>query len=239
MATKKQRGRAFQEALDLARGVGDEVTVAQSLCALAASARRSGDLDRAGALVREALTLQTDMGAKLGIAGSLEELAALRAEQADHETAALLLGCTAGLREEIGAPMPPWHVAERDRLMQLIAAAVGADVRDRAMTKAQPMGPEDSVVSGILHLARAVPRIHLDDPGGHLLQGDRPLVCDRRPTNASSHCIRVRKRFLNPVRNVRCTNAQISHPTNPATRIPLKLTTARNRATVAMLPRSR
>ena len=45
--------------------------------------------------------------------------------------------------------------------------------------------------------------------------------------------------FLNPVMNVRWTNSHISHPRNPATRIPLKLTTARKRETIAMLPRSR
>ena len=45
--------------------------------------------------------------------------------------------------------------------------------------------------------------------------------------------------FLNPVMNARCTNSHINHPRKPATRIPLKLTTARKREMVAMLPRSR
>ena len=45
--------------------------------------------------------------------------------------------------------------------------------------------------------------------------------------------------FLKPVMNARWTNSHISHPRNPATRIPLKLTTARKRETIAMLPRSR
>ena len=59
------------------------------------------------------------------------------------------------------------------------------------------------------------------------------------PTNAVSHLTSAIQRFLKPVRNVRWTNAHISQPMKPPTLMPLKLTIARKREIVAMLPRSR
>ena len=49
----------------------------------------------------------------------------------------------------------------------------------------------------------------------------------------------VARRFLKPVMNARWTNSHAIQPRKPERRMPLKLTTARNREMVAMLPRSR
>jgi hypothetical protein len=75
--------------------------------------------------VEESLAINRDPGDKWGIAQNLERLAAVAVAQAQSERAARLFGAAEGLREAMGAPLPPADRAEHDRSVAAIRTALG------------------------------------------------------------------------------------------------------------------
>ena len=94
--------------------------MATSLIGLGYGTRQQGDDERARALYKEGLALSRELGDKKKIADCIEGLAGVAGAQGSAEQAVRLLGVVEGLREGIGAPLPP---AGRARYEQTIAGA--------------------------------------------------------------------------------------------------------------------
>jgi predicted ATPase/DNA-binding CsgD family transcriptional regulator len=110
----------LEEALVLQRELGDPVASVMTLQNVGAVAQARGDLPGAAALMRESLELAIGQGNKRAIASALESLAVVAAGCRRGTQAARLFGAAAGLREVIGAPIPP---AQRERREHNFAAA--------------------------------------------------------------------------------------------------------------------
>jgi predicted ATPase/class 3 adenylate cyclase/DNA-binding XRE family transcriptional regulator len=110
----------YQEAMTLFQELGDQLGVAVALTNLGSVACRMGDYWQAQRWFRDALILRRDLGDTQGVATCLEGLAGLLCDQGSVEQAVCLLGAAEGLRDAIGAPLPP---AERLQYDQIVATA--------------------------------------------------------------------------------------------------------------------
>ncbi|MCB0215338.1 MAG: tetratricopeptide repeat protein [Caldilineae bacterium] len=142
-----QRARAqerFETSLRLAREIGDKRGIADALRNLGWLAADAEDTAQAFILHSEALERYAEMGDKLGIAEGLAGVAGAIAERMPAR-AARLLGAATGLRETIGAPLPPGQqdrlAEELERLRALLGAReAGEAAREgRRMTVAEAM----------------------------------------------------------------------------------------------------
>jgi hypothetical protein len=70
-------------------------------------ARMEGDCPGARTWYRESLLLLREFGNVLDVVHTLEHVSHLAVMEEDWEQAAILLGATQGVRERIGAPLPP------------------------------------------------------------------------------------------------------------------------------------
>ena len=101
--------------------------------------RTLGEFGGAFELILEGLNLFRILGHKLGIANALEELGAVSAFRGDGLQATMLFSTAHGLREGMGAPLPPvdrttYHSAVevgRTQLGETGFAAIWADASTR------------------------------------------------------------------------------------------------------------
>ena len=104
----------FEESLAVAREFNDTLSAGLALCELATVARQVGELLVAIALVEESLRT-LDPREKFGIVACLHALAMVASEEGAAERAAILFGASHRLREEIGAPIPPFERDDYDQ----------------------------------------------------------------------------------------------------------------------------
>jgi tetratricopeptide (TPR) repeat protein len=94
---------ALTRSADLARNIGDKLTLSYALRHLGIAAHQSGQLDRARALLEESTTLRRDLGFDAGVAANLVGLIYLAAAQNRHADAQTLADEATALAESAGA----------------------------------------------------------------------------------------------------------------------------------------
>ena len=134
-----------EEGLTLFRSTGDRRGVANALNSLGDVARDRGDLAEAWARYQESLAVNREVGSQAALAVSLEGLGSVAVAQGQLARAARLLAAAQGLRQHIGAPLPPSRHPEVERSWS--AARVGlklpaytaAEAEGQAMTLEQAL----------------------------------------------------------------------------------------------------
>jgi tetratricopeptide (TPR) repeat protein len=134
----------FEESLALAREFNDGMSAGLALCELAIVARQQGDLDGATALLEQALET-FDPREKFGIVACLHGLGMVAGQRGDPERAATLFGAAHKLREELGAPIPPFERDEYQMETQQVQAALGEQEFVRLSTSGRGMTLEEAV----------------------------------------------------------------------------------------------
>ena len=116
----------LEEALRISRRLGFQEGVAWSLHELAVLARVSRRTEAdPPSMLRDALLVHEQLGDRWRIASVLEEIAGFALEREDDHLAARLLGCAEALREQIGAPIPPVELADREAAMARLRRRLG------------------------------------------------------------------------------------------------------------------
>jgi len=116
----------YERSLGVFREIGDRGGVATALTDLARLARQAGDVEGARERCREALTLG-EIGSHRAVARLLEELAALAAAAGQPQRALVLFAAAAGLRAQLGWPVPASERARSEGLIEEQRAALGND----------------------------------------------------------------------------------------------------------------
>lgn len=139
------RARAlFEESLALAREFNDGMSAGLALCELAIVARQLGDLEGAKALLEEALAT-FDPREKFGVVACLHGMAMVASQQGDAERAATLFGASHRIREELGAPIPPFERDEYDQEIKRVQSALGEAEFVRLTAEGRGLPLEDAV----------------------------------------------------------------------------------------------
>ncbi|MFN8490771.1 MAG: tetratricopeptide repeat protein [Caldilineaceae bacterium] len=102
-----QAATSFTESLRLFRQLGETGAIADALCCMGQLAVNQGDPLRATVLLRESLALLRTLGDTENISDCLKILALSAMSQGSLTRAVRLLAAAVGVREAIGAPMPP------------------------------------------------------------------------------------------------------------------------------------
>jgi len=151
--------RLHEEALAIRRELGDRWGIANSLLNLGTTAFDQQDYASATAQLIESLSMSRDLGDRVGIVGSLEALAALAFVTRRVEAGARLCGHATRLRDDIGAPLPPWERVRYDRQVAAGRASLGDDVAfDRALHEGRAMTLEQAIESALPLLMTPVAR---------------------------------------------------------------------------------
>jgi hypothetical protein len=95
-----------------------------------------GDPERAERSLRESLTVHKDLGDMGRVASVLEALAETAGARKRFGLSARLFGAAEGLRETIGAPVPPCERPEHDRVLAAVRTHVGEEELSRLRAKA-------------------------------------------------------------------------------------------------------
>ncbi|MDQ2827502.1 MAG: tetratricopeptide repeat protein [Chloroflexota bacterium] len=114
-----------QESLALWKTLDDTHELAVVFSRLGNIARSQGALEQARALYSESLILLRRIGDKRAMADCLEGVAGVAAAQAQPLRAARLFGAAAGLREAIGAPLPPGKQSAYGQDTATVSGALG------------------------------------------------------------------------------------------------------------------
>ena len=107
----------LEESLMIRRQLGDKAGLALSLNTLADVVLDEGKFTDARPLLDESLAINRELGDQTAIAYLLEDYAGLAAAEARPEKALKLASFADGLRESIGAPLPPSEQARVDRMI--------------------------------------------------------------------------------------------------------------------------
>ena len=134
----------FEESLALAREFNDGMSAGLALCELAIVARQQEDLGAATALLEQALET-FDPREKFGIVACLHGLGMVAAQQGNAERAATLFGAAHKLREELGAPIPPFERDEYQMETQQVQTALGEEEFVRLSAHGRGMTPDEAV----------------------------------------------------------------------------------------------
>ncbi len=132
------------EGLALARDISVTRVLGQALHAAGTVARVGGD-DRAADLYDESLALYQRLGNKAGVAACLEGLAYLAADGDSPERAARLFAAAGGVRDAIGAPLPPVDRPDHDRAVAEARAPLGDDGFADAWAAGQSLSLEQAI----------------------------------------------------------------------------------------------
>ncbi|MDQ3412350.1 MAG: response regulator transcription factor, partial [Chloroflexota bacterium] len=111
--------------------------------AIALTAR--GEEARALAAYQESITLLWKEGDRWGIMYGLTWMLGLALEHAPAERVARLIGAFDALREEIGHPLPPRHVALHERVIATARAALGPLEFDAVQAAGRALTLEDAI----------------------------------------------------------------------------------------------
>jgi predicted ATPase len=135
----------FEQALE-ARGRHLR-TVGTAICLLNLGevSRKEGEWAAARAFLREALAILAELGAAFDIALGLEGLAEVALAAGERERAARLAGAAEALYEAVGAPLPTWEQADRDRFVARLRAELEAGALEREWGWGRAMGLEAAV----------------------------------------------------------------------------------------------
>src|SRR5207244_3133122 len=115
----------FEESLSRARGVDDPWAAARAMASQSTLADHRNQGHLAGALARDALALQLQIGDQLGAVESLERLASIAIHDDEMRRGARLLGAAIALREQLGAPLPPWRRRGQREVEEVARHALG------------------------------------------------------------------------------------------------------------------
>jgi predicted ATPase/DNA-binding CsgD family transcriptional regulator len=137
--------RLAEEALVLRRQIGERYLLGQSLDLVGQVATAEGHYAEARAALRESLQLNQDLGNRAGIADSLECIAELAATETQPERAVQLAGAAAGIREEVGAPLPPLARAMLDKWLVPLRQVLGAETTTLAWDAGRGMAAEQAL----------------------------------------------------------------------------------------------
>lgn len=141
-----------EESLTFRRELGDRQGIAGSLSNLGDVAFDQGDYSRARALHMESLAIQRELGDRWGIAYSLEGLSSVMAGLNDPAHAARLWGTAERLREEIGAPLPPFDRLRYDQRVAAARTAIGAEDFNRTWQEGRAMTVEQAIALALKNL---------------------------------------------------------------------------------------
>jgi predicted ATPase len=114
-----------EQTLMMFRELGGKRDIAYTLNNLAEVAFHQGEHVWAGTLFRQSIAMKQELGDRYGIAYTLERMAALSNREKRPERAAKLLGAAQGLRESIGALIPPALREEYEREVATVHEALG------------------------------------------------------------------------------------------------------------------
>jgi predicted ATPase len=134
-----------REAHAMFQECGDKSAIAWSLSDLGRAVGDQGDLAAARQLLEESLAIFRTQGKKGGIGRVLERLAAVAVAQAEPERAARLFGSAEGLREAMGAPLPPAERAEHERSVAAVRTSLGEETFATAWAAGRAMPMEEAV----------------------------------------------------------------------------------------------
>jgi tetratricopeptide (TPR) repeat protein len=117
-----------EEAAQQAQLLGDKFSRAGALGRMQSIARLQGDHVRAAAAARERLQLNREFGNRGAAAEDLVSLAWVAHTRGDSASGARLLGASKGLRDALGAPVPPHQSVEYEREIAAVRAALGEEL---------------------------------------------------------------------------------------------------------------
>lgn len=112
-------------------------------------ARERAEPERALDLLGQSIALRPGLGRRLGTAGCLDEVAAVLAGASSRpevlDAAARLLGAAQGLRDEVGAELPPVRQRPHAEVLERIREALGDDAFRQAWKAGLVMTADDAV----------------------------------------------------------------------------------------------
>jgi predicted ATPase/class 3 adenylate cyclase/Tfp pilus assembly protein PilF len=123
--------RLYDQSLEVAAATGWKRLLWGPMLGLAIVARQRREPQRALELLRQSIALRPGLGRRLGTAGCLDEIAAVLATSSSPssagvlETAARLLGAARGLREEVGAELPPVRRGPHEAVLASVREQLG------------------------------------------------------------------------------------------------------------------
>jgi len=129
----------YEESLAIQREMGDRRGIAHQLDSLGEVACLQGDYALANSCHKEGLAIVRELGVRRGIAYALEGLARVAATEGRAERALRLAGAAAGLRQAIGAPLPPEEQEQHQRTLQKAVWALGEQASKAAWGEGQTM----------------------------------------------------------------------------------------------------
>lgn len=118
-------GRHLDAAAAAARAARDGATLAHVLVHRARVAQAAGDGQGAAACYAEAAAAAGELAADSVTAEWMEGVAAALADRGEAEVGARLIGAAAGLRDAIGAPVPPHERPSHDADVAAVRSALG------------------------------------------------------------------------------------------------------------------
>jgi tetratricopeptide (TPR) repeat protein len=149
----------FEESLAVAREFNDTLSAGLALCELATVARQMGELLVATAFVDESLRT-LDPREKFGIVACLHALGMIAGQEGAPERAAILFGVSHKLREEIGAPIPPFEQDEYEKEALRVRTQLG----ESEFTRLLGEGGSLSVDAAIAYASQKSPSLAADNP---------------------------------------------------------------------------
>ena len=134
----------LRESLAIRRQIGDRAGLALSLNTLADVMLDIGDHAAARPLLDEALAINRELGDQTALAYLIEDYAGIAAAEARAERSLELAGFAAGLREAVGAPLPPGEQARVDRMVAPARSSLG-DAADAVWEQGRTIGLEQAI----------------------------------------------------------------------------------------------
>jgi predicted ATPase/DNA-binding CsgD family transcriptional regulator len=125
----------LMQGLALSQELADRWNVAKALYGLGDAARTAGDLGLAASRYDDGLTLTVEYGFPWFTALFLERLAGLCIDGGGSEQAAELFGAAETVRQEIGAPMPPYFGAIYDADLSALRGRLEAPAIETAWAR--------------------------------------------------------------------------------------------------------
>lgn len=141
----EQAEKAAAKAANLYEGVRDYGMVQTSLSALGHTRRMKGDWAGAEQVYQQTILAFQEREHIPAVAHQLECLGIIAAHLEQYPRAAKLLGAAQAIREAVAINRLPDEQAEFDEILGLLGEAMGARVRDAAMTEGADMGVEEAV----------------------------------------------------------------------------------------------
>jgi predicted ATPase len=135
----------FEQILVALRPMGEKGYVADAFRRLGKVALWQGNVEEAEQHGQESLTLRRGLGNKACIADSLDGLAEIALARQQTARAIRLNSAAAGLREHIGAPLPPFHQESHDRHLCAIRDRVGEAEFAALWAEGQAMSLEQAI----------------------------------------------------------------------------------------------